>query len=206
MVSRKKSSIVLESPESYFHGLVTETLNNFSITRRPETEWYLVQLMNRFVFAQNLYAQDADGTFKDEPLTFLLKDALEAESPESKRTMLQHVGDVSLYRAGFFQENLQRKSIAVDFYIGVGGSAYFRLSQEEEQEARKPIFLELYEKFPVFVSAIREISVATSPTKTDQDLFRMIELWNTTHSPRAEKALRKAGIDLPELPKKKVTQ
>lgn len=184
---------IVSQPQEFFHQLVAETCRALKVAVLPETEFYLVNLLNQFMTTENLYSRGADGSVREEPLAFLLKDAIEERSPEGKRLMFRHVGDVSLYTAGFFQDSLNRKLVDVDYYIELGGAAYLQAASLTVESSIRPVLSELSSRFPVFVDVLADVSVKTAAPK-EQDLVRAYELWTQTQSVRAEKILEKAGI------------
>jgi hypothetical protein len=120
-----KSTLLIDAnPDSFFYDLVHTTIKGRNVPAKPETEFYLVKLLTRFLTSDQLFAQDKDGNYKEEPLALMFKDALEINPEEAQRQMFRQVGDVSLYKAGFFRESLERAHIHLDYYIDIGGSAY----------------------------------------------------------------------------------
>lgn len=192
MTKTKDLKLVVQ-PSEYFHELVTTAMDHQKVSAQPETEFYLVNLLNQFITTDKLYPRDAEGHVREEPLAFMVKEALEQPRPELQRLLFRQVGDVSLYVAGFFQDSLNRKLVDVDYYIDMGGTAYRRVADRSEEEALKPVYEELAQKFGTFVEVLAEISDKTG-TKTEKDLLRLYELWMRTGSERAAKALHEAGI------------
>lgn len=184
---------IVAQPQAFFQELIAETFGKLKVRVLPETEFYLVNLLNQFMSTENLYARDSSGNMKEEPLVFLLKDALEEKAAENKRVMFRHVGDVSLYTAGFFHDSLARKLVDVDYYIEMGGHAYQQTAVLTLEPAVKPVFSELSDRFPLFVDVLGEISEKTSPA-TEKDLLRIYDFWLKTQSARAERVLEKAGL------------
>ncbi|MCM2276804.1 MAG: hypothetical protein NDJ89_01855 [Oligoflexia bacterium] len=185
---------LIAQPQDYFRELVTSALGRQKVMTQPETEFYLVNLLNQFMTTDQLYSRDEQGAMKDEPLALMLKEALETPQPEAQSALFRHVGDVSLYVAGYFQDSLNRKLVDVDYYIGIGGSAYQQVATRTmEENILRAVYQELAEKFGSFVEVLAEISDKTAP-KTEKDLLRMYELWVRTRSERAAKALQEAGI------------
>jgi hypothetical protein len=184
------------SAESYFFELVHGAVENQKIKIQPETEFYVVKLLTRFIFSESLYSKSSDGTLEDQPIALLYKEALEAPAPPIQKTLFQNVGDISLYKAGFFQESLNRTNIDLDYYIGMGGSAYLNASKITDDKHFQSLFSELSNKFDRFVNVLFEISEKTSlsSTKTEADIFRMYDLWSKTGSERAARVLKKSGI------------
>jgi len=192
-MDRKPNLTLIAQPQEYFRELITEALEHQKLSTQPETEFYLVNLLNQFITTDKLYTKDADGTFREEPLVLMVKEALEQPQPEAQRSLFRHVGDVSLYVAGFFQDSLNRKLVDVDYYIDLGGNAYQQVAARAEESMMRAIYQELASKFGSFVEVLAEVSDKTSQ-KSEKDLLRLYELWVRTRSERAAKALQEAGI------------
>lgn len=191
---RDKPTLTLVSqPQDFFRELVTEALGHQKVTTQPETEFYLVNLLNQFITTDRLYARGPEGEIIDEPLIFLVKQAIENTQPKEQNALFRHIGDVSLYTAGFFQDSLNRKLVDVDYYIDMGGNAYQWVASRSDENALKPLYAELSEKFAVLVDVLAEVSDKTT-SRSEKDLLRMYELWLRTKSERAAKALQEAGI------------
>ena len=184
------------SAESFFFELVHGAVENQKIKIQPETEFYVVKLLTRFIFSESLYSKNSSGSLEDQPIALLYKEALEAETPPAKKTLFQNVGDISLYKAGFFQESLDHAKIDLEYYIGLGGSAYSNAAQIADEKHFQFLFSELSQKFDRFVNVLYEVSekTALANTKTEVDLFRMYDTWSKTGSERAARVLKKAGI------------
>lgn len=184
---------VVTQPEDFFRELVAQALGEQKLTTQPETEFYLVNLLRRFIATESLYPTGVEGeSKKDEPLALMLKQAL--EQPKTLQgTYFRHLGDVSLYTAGFFQASLSRKLVDVDYYIGMGGTAYQQAASQATEKNQRKLFAELAAKFAAFVEVFAEISEKTSP-RGEKDILRLYELWIKTRSDRAAKALQEAGI------------
>lgn len=191
-MSGKTGLTLVTQPEAYFHELVLEALGRQKIRTQPETEMYLVNLLGQFMSADRLYPRDADGNTREEPLAFMVKEAIEQTKTEAQRILFRQVGDVSLYVAGYFQDSLSRKMVDVEYYIDMGGNAYQQVAVRADETLRK-LYGELSEKFASFVEVLAEVSDKTSQ-KTEKDLLRMYDLWVRTKSERAAKALQEAGI------------
>lgn len=182
-MSGKQLTLVTQ-PQDYFRELVTESLGRQKISAQPETEFYLVNLLNEFMKADKL---------TEEPLAFLVKGALEEPLPQAQSARFRHIGDVSLYVGGFFQDSLNRKLVDVDYYIDMGGAAYQQVAARAAEESLKYVYEELAAKFASFVEVFADVSDKTTP-RTEKDLLRLYELWVRTRSERAAKALQEAGI------------
>jgi len=180
----QKSVLTLDAtPEAFFFELVQSAMQHQKIKLLPETEFYLVRLLNRFI----------TSNLQDQPLAILYKEAMESETP-SQKLLFQNLGDITLYKAGFFQESLNRNCVDLDYYIGMGGSAYLNAARRSDDRHFQNLFSELSDKFGRFVDVLFEVSEKTTITKTEQDLFRLYEMYERTGSERAARALKKAGI------------
>lgn len=186
---------VITNPESFFHELVVQALGKQRIRVGEEAEFYLVNLLQKFISVDRLFARDEQGQIRDEPLCVLFAEALEEPMAEHQRLMFRHVGDVSLYISGFFQESLERKSVDVDYYIGMGGAAYRNVATREDVN-RASLYSELSDRFGTLVDVLTEVSEQTQPVTNQTDLLKTYEKWVSTGSDHAERKLRQAGIDL----------
>lgn len=182
--SVKPALTLVAQPQDFFRELVTEAMGTQQISAKPETEFYLVNLLHQFMVTERL----AEG-----PLALLLKTALETPEVPAQNALFRRIGDISLYVAGYFQDSLTRKMVDVDYYIEVGGTAYKQVAARTEEAALRPVYAELADRFGSFVEVLATVSDKTTP-RTEKDLLRMYELWVRTKSERAAKALQEAGI------------
>jgi hypothetical protein len=191
------TQITLDTPDAFFFELVQGAARNQNVRVPSETEFYLVRLLNRFIFSESLYSRNQEGHLQDQPLALLFKEALEAELTFEQKSLFQNVGDISLYKAGFFQESLSRSSVDLDYYIGMGGTAYQNAASRCDDRSSRQLLSQLSAQFPKLVSILGEVSEQTTFTRSEQDLFRMYEMWSRTRSERAARALQRAGIKIP---------
>jgi hypothetical protein len=204
MNGKSQRLTVIAQPQDYFRELVTEALGTHKVSTQPETEFYLVNLLNQFITTDRLYTRDGEGAVREEPLALMVKEALEQPQPQQQRALFRHIGDVSLYVAGFFGESLNRKLVDVDYYIDMGGTAYLQVAQRADENVFRSLYEELAQKFSTFVEVLAHVSEKTT-LRTEKDLLRLYETWTRTKSERAAKALQEAGI-LPTDPGKKEIQ
>jgi hypothetical protein len=183
-MDRKASLTLVTQPQEYFRQLVTDAMGRQNVAAQPETEFYLVNLLNQFMTTERL---------TQEPLALMVKEALEKTEPDAQRTLFRQVGDVSLYVAGFFQDSLNRKLVDVDYYIEIGGTAYRQVANLVEANAFRGVYEELAAKFGSFVEVLASVSDQTT-SKSEANLLRVYELWVRTRSERAAKQLAEAGI------------
>jgi hypothetical protein len=143
--------------------------------------WYLVGLLGEMTRTR----------LTDEPLG--LKLASPPVDPGERVRTLKQVGDTSLYIAGFFAESLTRSLVDVDYYVGIGQSAYAQLARSlGGNHSLSDIYDELAEKFPRFVGVIAEIRKRTDFATAD--VTRLYEIWLRTRDEWIEKKLRAVGV------------
>jgi hypothetical protein len=203
-VKNNTKSIIFLNPGEYFHGAVSGAVKGLRVQVSEHAQLYLAQLLGHFISMDNFYPTDAEG--KPAPtLTQQLANALEEEQLAAKTQRLKQLGDFSLYIAGFFSHSLSRKLVDVDYYIGMGETAYGNVARLEKK-SKAELFEELSKKFPNFVDILAQISEETGFNPDNhQDLLRVYELWAKTGSERLKKQLAKAGIVPPPVQKKKAS-
>jgi hypothetical protein len=195
---------VVAHPDEFFRELVVEAMEKQSCAAKPETEYYLVRLLSRFMSAEHLYRRDESGGLKEEPLALMIQEASQEALPPRQSALFRQVGDVSLYTAGYFQDSLARKAVDVDYYVEMGRKAYAEVRVRTEENVVRQMYEELADRFSQFVEVLADVSDQTTP-KREVDLLRQYELWVRTRSERAAKALQEAGI-LPNATVKKGQQ
>ncbi len=194
-MSKNTSGLELvKEPQAYFLELITGAARNQKIALSPETEIYLVNLLKSYMIAERLYVTNGDGQRDQKTLASQIQEAFEEATREAQRLMFRQLGDSSLYVAGFFRESLNKKLVDVGYYIDMGGIAYSQVASMEIDRHMKQVYTELADRFASFVEVLAEVSESTNPTKNEKDLLMLYDTWRATRSPRAEKALKKAGI------------
>ena len=58
----KPNLTLVAQPQDFFRELVTEAMGRQKVSAQPETEFYLVNLLNQFIKTDRLYMRDADGS------------------------------------------------------------------------------------------------------------------------------------------------
>jgi hypothetical protein len=173
------------SVDEFFHEVVTDALQVVDVDASEPASWYLVGLLGDMTRAR----------LTDEPLGVKL--AQVETDPGTRVSTLKQVGDTSLYVAGFFAESLNRSLVDVDYYVGLGQSAYAQLARSlGSQRAITDVYTELAEKFPRFVDVLAEVRKRTSINElgATTDIVRLYEIWLRTRDEWIEKKLRAAGV------------
>lgn len=173
------------SVDEFFHEVVTDALAVIDLEASEPASWYLVGLLGEMTRAR----------ITDEPLGPKLAQP-GADAGERVKT-LKHVGDTSLYVAGFFAESLTRSLVDVDYYVGIGQNAYAQLARSlGGSKTITEVYEELADKFPRFVDVLAQVRKRTSISElgATTDVGRLYEIWLKTREEWIEKKLRALGV------------
>jgi hypothetical protein len=198
MVERGYGTRVLRvrNLQDYFRTSIDDVVERQQVDIDPHAAHYVVNMLTLFSRSDELY-QDEGDYYGLRPLALMLADAADAKSPEHRNQLLQRIGDVALFVAGFFADSLARRAVDIDYYINMGGNAYGSLSEEVRGTFRgnavAHVYRELAIKFQSLVDVLNE--VAEGPDGgAGSDLIRTFEVWRRTGSRRAERLLREQGV------------
>ena len=198
MVERGYATRVLRvrNLQDYFRTSIDDVVERQQVDIDPHAAHYVVNMLTLFSRSDELY-QDEGDYYGLRPLALMLADAADAKSPEHRNQLLQRIGDVALFVAGFFADSLARRAVDIDYYINMGGNAYGSLSEEVRGTFRgnavAHVYRELAIKFQSLVDVLNE--VAEGPDGgSGSDLIRTFEVWRRTGSRRAERLLREQGV------------
>jgi hypothetical protein len=195
MAAETQTTIDVRSLREFFKDSVHEALVHQKVQVDDHTEHYVVNLLTVFARAEQLFEASPDGP-RLKPLALMLAEAA-AAPPAQRSLLLQRLGDVSLFVAGFLARGFERKLVDVDYHIAMGGRAYAVLADRPGAGARGralgSVFAELAAKFQRLVDALNEVS-ELSYRHSQSDLLRLYELWLRTGSPRAHELLRGLGV------------
>lgn len=173
------------SVDEYFHEVVSDALSAVDLDASEPASWYLVSLLGDFTSAR----------LTDEPLG--LKLAQPSSDAAERVRNLKQVGDTSLYVAGFFAESLNRSLVDVEYYVGIGQSAYLQLARSfGSKQSIGEMYEELAAKFPRFVDVLMEVRKRThiAEMSSTTDIGKLYEIWLRTRDEWVEKKLAAAGL------------
>ena len=185
---------ITESVLEFFRQRVGDVLSHRSVRVQPETEFYLVDLLARFLASERLHVEQPDGSVREEPLAIILLRALESTGDARVRE-LRRLGDTALFVSGFFGDSLARSAVDVDYYISMGGSAYAVVGQAERRRGLDALYGELSGRFGLFVDCFAEIA-ELSELRSNRGLIRLYERYLRTRSERVAQLLRERGVAL----------
>ena len=185
---------VLSHPTEFFRGLVESAIKNQGVNITPETEFYLVNLLVKYIQSEELNCSQED------PLAIKFHKALSAKREQSIQ-MLRDLGDLALYVSGIFADSLNRKIIDVDYYVAMGGAAYHTLSYSFREAVLRELYQDLCERFVTYTDILSEVSDQAF-SHSNVDALRLYEKWLKTKSLRVAALLKEMGLfPLSDLPK-----
>jgi hypothetical protein len=189
-----KTTTVSDARE-FFAGELKAALEKHQINAGMHSVDYLVELMVRYIESKNFFVAGPQGKLEDNFLVDLYAEFLTADVAR-KKEVLRRLGDVCLFVSGFFAESLSRKVVDIEYYFGMGGSAYSQLSQMQFTSDSRKLYSELSAKFQPFSNVLGEIS-EKSGIQSNKDILRLYERWLVTGSDRLRKLLSQKGIAVP---------
>ena len=179
----------------FFREALHTALGHQHLHVQDHTEHYIVNLLAMFAHTDALFEPDAERS-QVKPLAVLLAEAVNAPDERQRFRMLQRMGDVALFVAGFMAGGLARRPVGVDYHISMGGRAYGTLAMAPyhgTQRVLGAVFEELARKFQPLVDALNEIGESAA-NGSPRDVLRLYDLWHKTGSRRAHRQLLDLGI------------
>lgn len=187
--------LVGTSAQEWFREAITELLSRRRIKVQEVTEFYLVDLLTRFLERERLFTEAEDGTVRAEPLALILLKALREADRRARTRELRRLGDTALFVSGFFGDSLVGSLVDVDYYIAMGERAYGTLADSRPSGGQGDPYGELAERFADFVDLFAELSERSS-LGSNQGLLRLYERFLLTRSERVADQLRARGVAL----------
>lgn len=178
----------------FFSRELRSVLDKQKITLRPHSVQYLVELFFHYLKSDNFFANDPDGKLQENTLTELYAEYLQGDL-NKRKTVLKRLGDICLLVTGFFSDSLSKKLVDVDYYIGMGGGAYWQLSHLPI-EKNAELFRDLSLNFVPVSNALGEVS-ERGGIQSNRDLLRVYERWLMTGSQHLKEKLSEHGIPAP---------
>lgn len=179
----------------FFRDSLDKALAHQHVSLDDHTAHYVVSLLTLYSRTEVSHADTRPGQ-RWVGLADLLAQAAAAGTAAERAAILQRLGDVSLFIAGFFAHGFERRLIDVDYHIAMGGRAYGALAAAPVTGPRRAlcgVFGELARKFQFVVDAIGEISDSARQWSS-KDVLRLYELWLKTGSRRAQGLLKDLGV------------
>ncbi|MBS1969034.1 MAG: hypothetical protein JSU04_01935 [Bdellovibrionales bacterium] len=183
------------SPGDFFKDLVRQGFAQRKLETYPHVETYLVDLLQYYLDAKNLFDPDYDEQGRKVPKTLaeMYLHANNAQDQIVKVELLKKLGDRSLYMSGFFGDSLQRKIVDVDYYVNMGGVAYATLATCVREDTTAKVYSTISRRFIDFVDVLTYIS-HSSLIKSNESVLRLYDRYMTTGSELAREKLTEMGV------------
>ena len=105
---------------SIFHEEVGPAFREEGVSQRTPVEHYIVQLLAATPRSRSRTSRSRCSMLSGDG----------APPRRERRQQLRDIGDTSLYLSGFWSDTWRRGPVDVDYYIGMGGSAYRRAGSQ----------------------------------------------------------------------------
>ncbi len=197
----KNNTIELNSDlEKFFLDECHNVASKQGLQVSSQLNHYLASMLSRFMLSTNFFERETDPYSQKSQNSIptvgvkLLK--ANQKGAFEQFIEMQQVGDIALFTAGFFGENIERRHLDMDFYTAIGGQAYQRAGQIRETLSRERalnVYFELSGKFSDISELLSELSdrrLLNSP----KDTLMLYEKWVATENPRIRRMLGEAGI------------
>ena len=180
-MSEKPPVLTTENLGQFFFDAIEDVCARQQLSLEDETRIYLVRLLEHFTQPQALIG--ASQRTAHRALALLMAEATAARREAERRDGLRRLGDIALFIAGFFPGSLRRRPVDVDYYVGMGGTAY-GLVADMHTGARwtglRQVFSELAEKFGSLVDLLDDLLTESAFGSRREDALRMHEAWLAT--------------------------
>ena len=184
--------VAVTSLKQFFKSLLDEALGATGLDVAEVTEFYLANLLAEFAAADRLFAPDELGGAREEPLALLYHRAQSAER-EDRIRILRRLGDVSLYKAGFFAGALRDSVVGQGYTIDMGRAAYSQVAVLARGGFAQ-VYDELGRKFRPLVDVLEGIAARSSARSSPAGALKIYESWRRTGSDALETVLVDAGL------------
>lgn len=183
--------VAVTSLKQFFRSLLDEALGQTGLDVAEVTELYLADLLAEFAAADRLFAPAEPGG-TEEPLAVLYHRAQAAEREERIR-ILRRLGDVSLYKAGFFAGALRESVVGQGYTIDMGRAAYAQVATLA-RGGFAHVYDELGRKFRPLVEVLEGISARSVARSSQTGALRVYDAWRRSGSDSLESVLVDAGL------------
>lgn len=185
----------------YFQEVLSDAIRDRRVEATDAASSYLVGLLCDYA-----HPSEESGSTFSRPLTFQLRDALEADGPERFRR-LRGLGDHVLYAIGFFRSHIEGRGADRGYVVTVGSTAYreaavmMRLRSPRRKEsdgaaAPPDVLSELAAKFDRFAEVLADVAERTLAcgARDERSVIKLYERWLKTGSSRLAEQLGSHGI------------
>lgn len=185
----------VKSIRGFFSEELSSALTRHGVAAEKGSFQYLVELLTQYVETENFFERTHEGKFGNNYLVDLYVKYLHAGT-EERKTILKRLGDICLLVSGYFAASLNKRVSGIDYYFGMGGTAYHTLANLHLDSMVKELFKELSSKFQPFSNVLGEMGDSAG-MQSNSDLIHLYERWLTTGSEALRQRLSQHGITNP---------
>ena len=146
-----------------------------------------------YIKSDSFFVKSENGKLEENYL-FKMYCEYKEGTPEVKKQVLKRLGDICLMVTGYFSESLSKKLVDMDYYLNIGGAAYWELSQKAHSATA--LYQELSVKFKTVSNVLHEMSDRTG-IQNNKDVLKVYERWVNTKSDHLKEILSEQGIKAP---------
>lgn len=188
-------NVIFISPEQHFAELLKEACAHRNFQILPASETYILNMLNHYIDSRNLFSPlilDQESERLPDTFAELYLTALNSDDPKN-RTYMKILADKALYLSGFFGDSLQRRSVDIDYYMGIGASAYSNLAAWTKEETTAAVYSTFSKKFIDYADLLSYIS-DKSALQSEQNILKLYERYVKTGSDLARDKLAELGV------------
>lgn len=188
------SNVLLITAEQHFSELLKEACAYRQVEILPSNEIYILKLLNHYVDSRNLHFPFVSESVEKIPDTFaeLYLTALSCNEP-IKQKYMKILADKSLYLSGFFADSLQKKSVDINYYMGIGSAAYQNLAAWTKEESTAAVYSQFSKRFADYADLLNYISTK-STLQSEQNILKLYERYIKTGSESIREKLTELGV------------
>ncbi|MBI4405124.1 MAG: hypothetical protein HY537_13260 [Deltaproteobacteria bacterium] len=176
----------------YFTCQLKELMEKRQVAAKEYSVIYIADLLLRYMESEKFFVRDSENKLHHNILADLYAEFIQGNE-ETKRMTLRRLGDICLLMTGLFADYLNRKLVDLDYYFGMGGTAYQQLAHLELNKTKRSLFAELSVKFKPFSNLLNEMN-DRSNIQSNTDLLRLYEKWLLTGSDHLRELLAQNGL------------
>lgn len=178
-----EQAILETRPTEFFRDLVRKAMRAQQVDDAEETEFYLVNLLERHV--------RAEPEILDRPLALAFLEA-QGDGGALRFERFRRVGDTALFVSGLFTDSLEGSLVQPSYYVDLGRLAYQHTAESTRPPLRE-MFRRLAGHFTSLVRVLGEIS-SSDLFATDRDTLRLYRRWLLTRGAADAARLVRRGV------------